>query len=80
MWSKKHKIWKQYQKNIVAKDSYNAAFLFAYMNYVSSQRLQYSSAEIMDLQQYKLIKRPQQVRRIARENRSEPFIFLYSLN
>jgi hypothetical protein len=80
MWERHHKVWKLFQKNLMAKDYQDAVFLSAYMRYSHTNRSDLHTTEVIDLQRYKRIKKPLQVKRYLKEMKEEPFVFFFCRN
>lgn len=81
MWDKKHKVWKKYlQNDLLAIDSGEAIFLSAYLLQVRRLRIDVSATEVIDLQHYKLLRKPKKVKSALREKNHEPFVFFSILN
>lgn len=80
MWSRKHEIWKRYHEDVLAMDNYDAFFLSAYIRHANLHRIDAHVTEVIDLQRYRLIRKPGLVRSALREKKHEPFIFFFSLN
>jgi len=80
MWGKRNKVWLHYQRNIIAGDVYAAVFLSAYLRHAAIQRLHTWQMEVIDLQKYKVVTRPNKVHQIMKERADEPFVFIVGKN
>ncbi len=80
MWGKRNKMWLHYQRNILAADVYAAVFLSAYLRHAAIHGLHTWQIEVLDLQKYKRITKPQKVRRAIKERAREPFVFIIGKN
>jgi hypothetical protein len=80
MWGRRNKTWLHYQRNIIAADVYAAVFLSAYTRHAAIQRLHTWQMEVMDLQKYKLIKKPAKVHLAMKDRAEEPFVFIVGKN
>lgn len=80
MWGRRNKTWLHYQRNIIASDVYAAVFLSAYLRHAAAQRLHTWQMEVLDLQRYKRITKPQKVQRVLQERAKEPFVFIVGKN
>lgn len=80
MWGKRNIAWIHYQRNIIAADVYAAVFLSAYTRHAAIQRLHTYQMEVMDLQKYKLINKPEKVYVALKDRADEPFVFIVGKN
>ncbi|HTM66142.1 MAG TPA: hypothetical protein VL093_07480 [Flavipsychrobacter sp.] len=80
MWSRRNKVWLHYQRNIIAADVYSAVFLSAYTRHANIQRLYSWQMEVIDLQKYKKLTKPNKVHRAIKERAEEPFVFIVGKN
>ena len=80
MWGKRNIAWIHYQRNIIAADVYAAVFLSAYTRHAAIQRLHTYQMEVMDLQKYKLINKPEKVYVALKDLADEPFVFIVGKN
>ncbi len=80
MWGKQNKTWMRYQQEVMATDLVSAVLLLGYLRFVSVKKLPGYSMEVVDLQRYKVIRKPAKVRQALRENSRMPFVFAYGLN
>lgn len=79
MWGR-NKVWLYFQKDIIAADNYEAAFITSYIRYAALERMYSWQMEVFDLQQYKLITNPKKVYQTIREKAGESFIFIVGKN
>ena len=75
MWSG-NKVWLHYVKNIIAADVPSAVFLASYLRYSGVTQDYASYLEVIDLQEYKVIKKPVRVAKALRERMNLPFVFV----
>ena len=80
MWGRRNKVWVHYQRNILAADVYAAVFLSAYTRHAAIQKLHTWQMEVIDLQRYKLVTKPQKVNQAMKERSDEPFVFIVGKN
>ena len=80
MWGKSNKVWVKYQRNVLATDVYSAVFLTAFLRHSETLKLYSWQMEVIDLQRYKLIKKPIRVQRIVKNKDREPFVFVVGKN
>lgn len=80
MWGGKNKIWQEYNRGIIATDAYTSVFLAAYLKHAVIQRLHTWQMEVVDINKYKVIKKPAKVYRAMREQIGEPFVFVIGKN
>ena len=80
MWSRQNKVWVQYTNNVMAADAIDASFLIKYLHQVALQRSFLSAMEVIDLQRYKIIKRPALIHNALQDRMHLPFIFIVSGN
>lgn len=80
MWSGQNKTWVQYTDNVMAADAIDASFLVKYLRQVTLQRSFLPVMEVIDLQRYKVIKRPVKIHNTLRERMHLPFIFIATRN
>ena len=80
MWSRRNKVWSHYRGDIMAGDAIDAAFLANYIRYSSIQRLYLSRLEMIDLQKYRIIKKPAKVFSAIQRRAHIPFIFISCKN
>jgi hypothetical protein len=80
MWSRRNKVWSHYRGDIMAGDAIDAAFLANYIRFCAIQRLYLSSFEVVDLQKYKIIKKPGKVFNAIQQRAHIPFVFICSKN
>lgn len=80
MWGRRNKVWLHYQRNILAADVYSAVFLSAYTRHAAIQRLHTWQMEVLDLQRYRLIRKPNKVHQAMKERANEPFVFIVGKN
>ena len=80
MWGKRNIAWIPYQRNIIAADVYAAVFLSASTRHAAIQRLHTYQMEVMDLQKYKLINKPEKVYVALKDRADEPFVFIVGKN
>ncbi len=79
MW-RENNDWLHYVKNIIAADVHSAVFLASYLRYTGNSKNYASSLEVIDLQQYKVIRQPHKVRVALRERLHIPFVFVVCKN
>ncbi len=79
MWSG-NKVWLHYVKNIIAADVPSAVFLASYLRYSGVTQDYASYLEVIDLQEYKVIKKPVRVAKALRERMNLPFVFVVGKN
>jgi hypothetical protein len=72
--------WMHYVKNIIAADVHSAVFLASYLRYSGISKNYASSLEVIDLQKYKIIKRPEKVKLALRDRVNIPFVFVVGMN
>jgi hypothetical protein len=77
---RRNKVWLHYVKNIIAADLSSAVFLASYLRYSGISRDYSSYLEIIDLQKYKIIKKPEKVSRALFERTKVPFVFVVGKN
>lgn len=80
MWGKSNKVWIKYQRDVLATDVYSAVFLSAFLRHSEIQKLYSWQMEVIDLQRYKLIKKPSRIQRVVKSREREPFIFIIGKN
>lgn len=79
MWGD-NKVWMHYT-GILAADEQSAQFLSGYLRFMAIQCSYLSSAEVIDLQRYKVIKPPsRKLKLYVHEKTKEPFIFHHCNN
>jgi hypothetical protein len=79
MW-RGNNVWLHYVKNIIAADVPSAVFLASYLRYSGITKDYTSSLEIIDLQKYKVIKKPAKVQAALCDRANIPFIFVVGKN
>lgn len=80
MWGKQNKVWTRYQQEVVAADLLSAVVLLGYLRFVAIKKTTGYTQEVIDLQRYKVVRKPAKVRQILKEKKHEPFVFAYGLN
>lgn len=80
MWGKQNKTWMRYQQEVLATDLLSAVLLLGYLRFVSVKKMTGYGMEVVDLQRYKVIRKPVKVRQALREGGKAPFVFAYGLN
>lgn len=80
MWSRKNKVWMHYLHDIIAADVASGVFLAQFLRRLRMTRDFVSAMEIIDLQQYRVIKKPTKVKAIINELKDESFVFLVCKN
>lgn len=81
MWKGKNKVWMHYVNDIIASDVASAVFLSSFLRHQRLYKLYIPNFEIMDLQRYKVLRRPAKVRNALKSIADEvPFIFLTGKN
>lgn len=81
MWDRKNKTWVLYpNKNILATTKPDALFLMAYLRYTGISRGYVLQLEVVELQQYKVIRNPRKVYAAIREQHKTPFVFFVGRN
>ena len=80
MWGRQNKVWLQYRRDILANDNTGATFLAAYLRHMGIHRLYLQHLEIIDLQRYKVIKKPGKVFQTLQGRLHIPFIFVAGKN
>jgi hypothetical protein len=80
MWSRKNKVWMHYLHDIIAADVASGVFLAQFLRRLRMTRDYVHSMEIIDLQRYKVIKKPSRVKAAINDLKSESFVFLISKN
>lgn len=79
MW-REDKTWLHYVKNIIAADVSSAVFLAYYLRRSGVTRDYLSCLEIIDLQRYRLIRKPVKIKTALQERANIPFIFVVGKN
>jgi hypothetical protein len=79
MW-RGNNVWLHYVKNIIAADVPSAVFLASYLRYSGITKDYASYLEIIDLQKYKVIKKPAKIQVALRDRVQIPFIFVVGKN
>jgi hypothetical protein len=69
-----------YVKNIIAADVPSAVFLASYLRYSGLTKDYACYLEIIDLQKYKIVKKPQKVRAALHDRIYIPFVFVVGKN
>lgn len=80
MWGKQNKVWIKYRSNIIATDVTTAIFLSGYLKYSSLHKSYVNKMEVLDLQRYKLITRPNKVKAALNDRLDIPFVFAICKN
>lgn len=80
MWGGKNKVLYRFTDGVIAVDAYTGEFLNAYLRHALMQRLHTWQMEVIDLQRYKVIKKPKKVFQALREQANEPFVFIVCKN
>ncbi|RYD53546.1 MAG: hypothetical protein EOP52_05270 [Sphingobacteriales bacterium] len=80
MWGKQNKVWTRYQQEVVATDLLSAVVLLGYLRFIAVKKTSGYTQEVVDLQRYKVIRKPAKVRQILKEKKQVPFVFAYGLN
>lgn len=81
MWHRKNKVWMHYLNDIIAADVSSAVFLAAYLRQLIWNCQEARYLEIVDLQQYRVLRQPTKVRAaIKRQRLQEPFVFAVGKN
>ena len=80
MWSGHDKVWIHYENDSIASDSQSASFLesFTYRMHLHGTFVLFY--EIIDLQRYKIIKKPALVNNSLYKINTIPFVFLHGKN
>lgn len=79
MW-RGNNVWLHYVKNIIAADIPSAVFLASYLRHSGLTKDYASCLEVIDLQKYKIIKKPAKVQAALRERLRIPFVFVVGKN
>lgn len=80
MWGKQNKVWIEYRDNIIASDVTTAIFLSRYLKHTAIHKTYIPKIEVMDLQRYKLITRPNKVKAALKDRMDIPFVFAICKN
>ena len=81
MWSgRRNKVWAHYTHNVMAADAIDAALLVKYLHQVTLQQLFLSTVEVIDLQQYKIIKKVGKIHNAFQSRIQLPFVFIAAKN
>lgn len=81
MWHRENKVWMHYLNDIIAADVSSAVFLAAHLRQMFWQCREANYLEIIDLQQYRMVRKPTKVRAAIRRMRlQEPFVFAIGKN
>lgn len=80
MWGGKNKTWQHFGKGISATDEYTGVFLSAFLRHSMMHRLHTKQMEVIDLNKFKVIKKPVKVYQAMRESLNQPFVFLVCKN
>ncbi len=79
MWNR-NKLWFRYVNNVLAADQEAAVLLTNYLQSINRGRRYVFAFDVIDLQKYKVISRPEKVRQSLANRGSTPFIFLICKN
>jgi hypothetical protein len=81
MFRGKAHIWQQYEQDILAVNSKEAAYMLYYLSFVRMSRCYLKIMEVADLQRYKLLRKPAQIKNFLLLNPQEKaFMFLLHKN
>ena len=79
MWYRK-RVWRHYEKNILATDKVTASFLQGYLKQLAHNRDYCALLDVFDLNKYQVIRNAGKVQVALREKRGKPFIFIAGRN
>lgn len=80
MWGDNNKLWMHYA-GVLAADEQSARFLSRYIRFMAVNRTHLSALEIIDLQQYKIIKpSSRKLKQYINERLDTPFVFVHCRN
>lgn len=80
MWGKKDKVWMHYIHDIIASDVASGVFLAHFLRQVRITRDYINSLEIVDLQRYRMIRKPAKVLAAIGLSQESSFVFVISKN
>jgi hypothetical protein len=82
MWSghNHNKVWLHYVKNIIAADLRSAKFLAAYEKFSRMNNTHLPYIEIIDLNNYKVIKKKDKLKKALQKCDDTPFVFVVGKN
>lgn len=80
MWSGKNRVWMHYLNDIIAADVSSAVFLSSVMKGLVRNSESARYMEIIDLQQYRVIRKFQKVKAAISTKRGIPFVFVIGKN
>ncbi len=72
--------WSQYVKNIIATDFLSAAFLATWLRNLAINKDHAVYLEVIDLQQYKVIRQPSKIKAAIPDRSKIPFVFVVGKN
>lgn len=80
MWGRQDKVWQQYSRSVIATDAQEALFLQEFLQQTTTEQQHVPHLEVMDLQQYRLLKHPTKVRSALKKRVYIPFVFVVGKN
>ena len=80
MWSRKNKVWMHYLHDIIAADLASGVFLAHFMRRLRITRKFIDPLEVIDLQRYRIIKKPAKINAILNDLQDESFVFVIGKN
>jgi hypothetical protein len=80
MWSKKNRVWLEFRRDILASDIIDGLFLSDYLRHIDIHHIYSHNIEIIDLQRYKLQKKPSKIKAYVQDRAYMPFIFVVGKN
>ena len=79
MW-RKDKVWMHYLNDIISADVATAVFLSSFMRHLSRTGNHAHTLEVMDVQRYRVIRKPARVRATLHSRLQVPFVFVVGKN
>ena len=80
MWGGFNKVWTRYTDDLIASDKQSAYFLETFTHRMRVQKTFVYYFEIIDMQRYKVIRKPRLVTGALEKVNKVPFIFLVGKN
>ena len=79
MWQEEN-TWLHYVKNIIAADIPSAVFLATYLKEINYSKHFIATLEIIDLNRYRIVKKPNKIKMLLSESGLRPFVFVVCKN
>ena len=80
MWEENDTEWTHFRQDLMARHRASARLLADFLQCVDKQHLQTTVLEVIDLQRYRIISRPEKVRVALYDRLHLPFVFVVGRN